>query len=306
MKKLIALLACSILLVLAGCSSQNAVESGDQVTIASVSTTESSIMAYMLRDMIEHYTDEEVEMINNLGTSTTLHQAMLNGDANVSATRYTGTDLTGALGEDPISDPDKALSTVKKLTKERFNQTFFDSYGFENTYAFLVTKETADKYNLKTVSDLGKVAGELQAGVDTSWINREGDGYKGFTQAYGFDFKKVYPMQIGLVYDALQAGKMDVVLGYTTDGRISSYDLVVLKDDKQFFPPYDASPLATDKLLEKKPEVKAAIERLIGKVSTEQMQKLNYEADNDLIEPSIVAERFLEEHNYFKDDKGGE
>lgn len=306
MKKLMALLACSILLVLAGCSSQNAVESGDQVTIASVSTTESSVMAYMLRDMIEHYTDEEVEMINNLGTSTTLHQAMLNGDANVSATRYTGTDLTGALGEDPISDPDKALSTVKKLTKERFNQTFFDSYGFENTYAFLVTKETADKYNLKTVSDLGKVAKDLQAGVDTSWINREGDGYKGFTQAYGFDFKKVYPMQIGLVYDALQAGKMDVVLGYTTDGRISSYDLVVLKDDKQFFPPYDASPLATDKLLEKKPEVKAAIERLIGKVSTEQMQKLNYEADNDLIEPSIVAERFLEEHNYFKDDKGGE
>lgn len=306
MKKLIALLACSILLVLAGCSSQNAVESGDQVTIASVSTTESSIMAYMLRDMIEHYTDEEVDMINNLGTSTTLHQAMLNNDANVSATRYTGTDLTGALGEDPISDPDKALSTVKKLTKERFNQTFFDSYGFENTYAFLVTKETAAKYNLKTVSDLGKVAGDLQAGVDTSWINREGDGYKGFTQAYGFDFKKVYPMQIGLVYDALQAGKMDVVLGYTTDGRISSYDLVVLKDDKQFFPPYDASPLATDKLLEKKPEVKAAIERLIGKISTEQMQKLNYEADNDLIEPSIVAERFLEEHNYFKDDKGGE
>lgn len=306
MKKLMALLACSILLVLAGCSSQNAVESGDQVTIASVSTTESSVMAYMLRDMIEHYTDEEVEMINNLGTSTTLHQAMLNGDANVSATRYTGTDLTGALGEDPISDPDKALSTVKKLTKERFNQTFFDSYGFENTYAFLVTKETADKYNLKTVSDLGKVAKDLQAGVDTSWINREGDGYKGFTQAYGFDFKKVYPMQIGLVYDALQAGKMDVVLGYTTDGRISSYDLVVLKDDKQFFPPYDASPLATDKLLEKKPEVEAAIERLIGKVSTEQMQKLNYEADNDLIEPSIVAERFLEEHNYFKDDKGGE
>lgn len=306
MKKHIALLACSILLVLAGCSSQNAVESGDQVTIASAATTESSIMAYMLRDMIEHYTDEEVEMINNLGTSTTLHQAMLNGDANISATRYTGTDLTGALGEEPISDPVKALETVKKLTQQRFDQTYFDSYGFENTYAFLVTKDMAEKYNLKTVSDLGKIAKNLQAGVDTSWINREGDGYKGFTKAYGFDFKKVYPMQIGLVYDALQAGKMDVVLGYTTDGRISSYDLVVLKDDKQFFPPYDASPLATDKLLEKKPEVKAAIERLIGQISTDDMQKLNYEADNDLIEPSIVAERFLKKHNYFEQDKGGE
>ena len=112
-------------------------------------------------------------------------------------------------------------------------------------------------------------------------------------------------MQIGLVYDAVEAGKMDVVLGYTTDGRISSYDLVVLEDDLKFFPPYDCSPLATNELLKTHPEVKKILEKLVDKVSTEEMQKLNYESDNNLLEPAVVAQRFLEKHNYF-DDKGGE
>ncbi|WP_369676883.1 glycine betaine ABC transporter substrate-binding protein, partial [Enterococcus faecium] len=93
----------------------------------------------------------------------------------------------------------------------------------------------AEKYNLKTVSYLGKVADKLVAGVDTAWITREGDGYEGFKKEYNFQFKSILPMQIGLVYDAVNAGKMDVILGYSTDGRIGSYDLVMLKDDKRFF-----------------------------------------------------------------------
>ncbi len=271
----------------------------DSIKIASVVTTEGQILAYMMKDMIEHYTDEEVELINNLGTSTVLHQAMLNGDANISSVRYTGTDLTGALQAEPIKDPEEALTFVQKEFDERFNQTFFDSYGFENTYAFMVTKETAEKYNLQKVSDLADVAGELEAGVDTSWMNREGDGYKAFVEEYGFDFGRTYPMQIGLVYDAVDSGELDIVLGYTTDGRISSYGLVVLEDDLNFFPPYDASPFADTTLLEEKPEVKKAIERLVGKISTETMQQLNYLSDNNLIEPAVVAEQFLKEHDYF-------
>lgn len=294
---------CSVLLILSGCSFGNSGK-GDAIKIATVTTSESAIMGNMLKLIIEHYTDENVEMINNLGSSVVVHQAMVNGDANISATRYTGTDLTGALGQEPVKDPEVAMETVQKLFEEDYNQTFFDSYGFANTYAFMVNKETAKKYNLKKVSDLRKVAGEMEAGVDTSWMNRPGDGYKSFVKAYGFDFKKVYPMQIGLVYDAVEAGKMDVVLGYTTDGRIASYDLVVLEDDLQFFPPYDCSPLAANELLENKPEVKAAIEKLIGKVSTDEMQKLNYEADNNLSEPLTVAKKFLEEHNYFDEEEG--
>ncbi|MEK4139076.1 osmoprotectant ABC transporter substrate-binding protein [Kurthia sp. FSL E2-0154] len=292
---------CSIMLILSACSSGK----DETIKIATVTTTESAIMGNMVKLMIEHYTDENVQMINNLGSSVVVHQAMLNGDANISATRYTGTDLTGALGQEAIKDPEEAMKKVQELFQKDYDQTFFDSYGFANTYAFMVSKETAKKYNLKKVSDLRKVADKMQAGVDTSWMNRPGDGYKAFVKEYGFDFNKVYPMQIGLVYDAVEAGKMDVVLGYTTDGRISSYDLVVLEDDLNFFPPYDCSPLATNELLKTHPEVKKILEKLVDKVSTEEMQKLNYESDNNLLEPAVVAQHFLEKHNYF-DDKGGE
>ena len=188
----------------------------------------------MVKGMIKHYTDIKVNMVNNLGTSTVMHQAMLNGDVSISASRYTGTDLSGALKLPSEKDPDKAMAIVQKEFKERFDQRWYDSYGFANTYAFMVSQETAEKYDLKTISDLKDVAKELTAGVDTSWLDRKGDGYKGFVADYGFDFGKVYPMQIGLVYDAVNAGKMDVVLGYSTDGRIASYDLVVLEDDLHF------------------------------------------------------------------------
>ena len=299
MRKRLLLMSVIILsLVISGCSLSGN-KKNDTIKIASVVTTEGQILAYMMKYMIEHYTEEEAEVINNLGSSTVVHQAMVNGDANMSAVRYTGTDLTGALQAEPIKDADEALAFVQKEFADKFDQTFFDSYGFENTYAFMVKKETAEKYNLQSLSDLASVAGELEAGVDTSWMNREGDGYKAFVETYGFDFSRTYPMQIGLVYDAVESGELDVVLGYTTDGRIASYDLVVLEDDLNFFPPYDASPFADTELLEQKPEVKNAVQRLVGKIPTETMQELNFLADNNLIEPAVVAENFLKEHDYF-------
>ncbi|KFN92999.1 substrate-binding component of an ABC superfamily L-carnitine/choline transporter [Tetragenococcus muriaticus 3MR10-3] len=109
-------------------------------------------------------------------------------------------------------------------------------------------------------------------------------------------------MQIGLVYDAVAAHRMDVVLGYSTDGRVASYNLVMLEDDRQYFPPYDASPIINEEIAETEPEVREAIQRLAGTIDTETMQELNYQSDNNLIEPSIVAERFLQEHNYFEEE----
>ncbi|MER2030712.1 MAG: osmoprotectant ABC transporter substrate-binding protein [Solibacillus sp.] len=284
-------------IVLSACGKED-----DKLRVGSVVSTEGQITAYIVKGMLEHYTDEEVELIKNLGSAVVLHQAMLNGDANISAVRYTGTDLTGALGQEPVSDPEQALKMVQEIFQKEYQMTFFDSYGFNNTYAFMVTKETAEKYGLTTISDLKKVAGDLQLGVDTSWMNRDGDGYKAFSEAYGFKFGRVFPMQIGLVYDAVAQNEVDVVLGYTTDGRIASYDLTVLEDDLQFFPAYDASPFADTELLEKKPEVRKALQRLVGKISTEEMQRLNFLADNNLIEPAVVAEEFLKEHDYFSGD----
>ncbi|EAF6700318.1 osmoprotectant ABC transporter substrate-binding protein [Listeria monocytogenes] len=303
-KKFIALVSVLLLtssLFLSSCSLPGlGGSSKDTIRIGAMATTESQIVSNILKELIEHDTGLKVEIVNNLGSTIVQHQAMLNGDVDITATRYTGTDLVGPLGEEVIKDPEKALAAVKKGFEERFHQTWFDSYGFANTYVFMVRQDTAEKYNLNTVSDMRKVENELTAGVDNSWMEREGDGYKAFSKAYDIEFKKIFPMQIGLIYTALKNNQMDVALGYSTDGRIPTYNLKLLKDDKKFFPPYDASALATDEILKKHPELKTTINKLKGKISTEEMQKLNYEADGKLKEPSIVAQEFLQKNNYFE------
>ncbi len=290
-------------LLLSGCTLPGIGGASPQtVKITALATSESQIMAHMIRLQIEHDTDGEVKpvIVNNLGSAVIEHNAIMNDDAQISATRYTGTDLVGALDSDPITDTKKAEKAVKAGFQNKFNQTFFDSYGFENTFAFTVTKETAEKYNLKKVSDLEKHKDELRVASDATWIKREGDGYPAFAKAYGFEFKNIRTMQIGLVYDALKNKSIDAALGYTTDGRIAAYDLVTLEDDRHFFPPYDASPLATNEYLKKNPKAKKSIEKLIGKVSTEKMQELNYRADGKKEEPAVIAEKFLKKHNYFE------
>ncbi|MHC5251815.1 osmoprotectant ABC transporter substrate-binding protein [Listeria kieliensis] len=306
-KKTLALFAVILLsfgTLLSGCSLPGLGGGAEgTIRVGSLSTTESQIVSNIVKQMIEHDTDLKVELVNNLGSSVVQHQAMVNGDVDITATRYTGTDLVGPLGEEPIKDPKKALVAVKKGFEEKFHQTWFDSYGFANTYAFMVRADTAKKYNLKTVSDMRPVQDQLTAGVDNSWMERKGDGYKAFSKDYNIEFKKIFPMQIGLIYTALKDKQMDVALGYSTDGRIPTYNLKVLKDDKKFFPPYDASPLATDKILKEHPELKTTLNKLVGTISTEEMQRLNYEADGKLKEPSVVAKEFLEKHNYFEDKK---
>ena len=303
MKRLLnSLLLMVTALLLASCSFPGLASNTDEETISITGgiTSEAQILASLVAGMVEHYTDKNTAIINNLATTTINNQAMMNGDASISAARYTGTDLTTTLNLPPEKDPKKAFAIVKQEFEKRYDQTWFPSYGFENTYVFLVRKDTAEKYNLKKVSDLKDVADQLVAGVDTSWITRKGDGYDGFQTTYGFSFDSILPMQIGLVYDAVEAGKMDIVLGYSTDGRIASYDLVMLEDDRNFFPPYDAAPVVDNQVLKNTPGLEEALNKLGNTISTEKMQQLNYEADNNLVEPSVVAERFLKENHYFE------
>ncbi|WP_238985060.1 osmoprotectant ABC transporter substrate-binding protein [Bacillus kwashiorkori] len=271
------------------------------IKIGTLNTTESQIMGQVIKQLIEHYSDLEVVMISNLGSSIVQHQAMLDKQVDITATRYTGTDLAGALGMEPVKNPEEALAIVQREFQEKFNQKWFDSYGFDNSYAFTVTKALAEKHRLEKVSDLEALAADLRFGVDNSWIHREGDGYQGFVATYGFEFPNIYPMQIGLVYQALANDEMDVVLAYTSDGRIAAFDLKVLEDDKQFFPPYDTSLVARNEVLEKHPELDTILSKLIGTISTEKMQQMNYEADGKMQEPAVVAREFLEENGYFEE-----
>ncbi|QKY71803.1 osmoprotectant ABC transporter substrate-binding protein [Lentibacillus sp. CBA3610] len=293
--------------MLAGCALPGlAGTSKDTIKIGSLTQSESEIIAQMLAIMIERETDATTDLVTKLGSSIVQHQGMERGDIDISSTRYTGTDIAGALDMEPIKDPEKALETVEREFQDRFNQTWAEPYGFDNSYSITVTEEFAEANNIETISDLEPYADELRFGVDNAWINREGDGYDGFQETY-FEFGDVYPMNLGLVYQAAATGNMDVVLAYSSDGRIQEFDLKVLEDDRQFFPPYDASPVINNEVLEEYPEIKAITERLSNQISTEQMQELNYRADVERVNPRKVAEEFLQANNYFEDaGEGGD
>ncbi|MED4073015.1 osmoprotectant ABC transporter substrate-binding protein [Priestia endophytica] len=302
-KTILTLTTAFVLLIISGCGLPGLSGSSDNtIRIGTLGTSESEILGEVLALMIERETDLNAELVTNLGSSIVQHQGMTTGDLDITSTRYTGTDLAGALGMEPVKDPGKALEIVQREFDEQFAQTWASPYGFENSYSVAVTEEFAEKHGITKVSDLEPYADQLRFGVDNSWVNRVGDGYDAFKKAY-FPFGKVYPMNIGLVYQANASGHMDVVLAYSSDGRIKEFNLKVLEDDKKFFPPYDASPVIQDEVLEEHPEIRDVTERLAGTISTEKMQELNYKADVKLQNPGQVAKEFLEENNHFETNK---
>ncbi|MFC6171661.1 osmoprotectant ABC transporter substrate-binding protein [Loigolactobacillus jiayinensis] len=295
------LLFLSLVMVMSGCGFPGlSSDSKDTVRIAAQNTTEQQIMAAMLQQLIEHYSNLHTTVISNLGSGTVSFNAQKRGDADLTAIRYNGTDFQTVLNESGVTDPAKVDQTVRKEFKSKYHMTYFPSYGFADTYQFMVTQKFAKEHNLNTVSDLKKVAPSMKVGIDQIWMNRKGDGYAGFKKDYGFSFGRVYPMQIGLVYNALASGKMDAVLGYSTDGRIASYNLKLLKDNLNYFPPYNASVVVNDSALKRHPQLKGILNRLNGKISVTTMQHLNYQVDNNLQEPAVVAKQFLQKHNYFE------
>lgn len=279
------------LLLATGCSS------GDVVKIGHQPTSEQTILAHMLKQVIEGNSDLKTELVGGLGATPVVLKAMQNNDIQISAVRYVGTDITSSLGLEEFSkDPQEAFDLVKNGVAEKFDQLWFPSYGFENTYVFTVRKELADKYNLKKISDLAAHAKELSLGTDSSWLERPNDGYQAFIQEYGFQFGKTTPMDIGLVYKAVDTKEVDIVLAYSTDSRLKEYNLVTLEDDKHFFPPYGASPVVRNDTLKQYPQLEEVINKLAGKIDTQTMTALNYQADIEKKDPAAIAREFLLEH----------
>lgn len=300
MKKILSLIV--TLVILTGCALPGLGGSvtGEGISITGGTSTEMDMMGYLIEGMVEHYIDIDANVVTNLSSSMN-HQAFMTGDANISGVRYTGTSLTGELGMDPITDPNEAEQVVIEEFDQRFNQKWYPSYGFANTYAFMVRAETAEEFGLETVSDLEAHKDDFDVGVDTYWMSRPGDGYDAFVDLYGYEFDNIFPMSLGLLYTALANEEIDVGLGYSTDGQIPANNLVLLEDDLQLFPPYDASPLATAEVIEEYPELEAIFKKLEGQIDEELMQELNFISENYLLEPRTVIFEWLEENNYFED-----
>lgn len=294
--KLAALALVGLLVVvgLVGCRKPRTdeTEGPGRIVVGGKTFSEQFLLAEMLGILIEENTDLEVDVKTGLGTKV-LFDAIRADEVDLYV-EYTGTGLMAILDMDLITDPDKVYETVKKEYDERFNIKWLKPLGFNNTYAMVMRRDKAQELGLTTISDLAEIADQLVLGSTHEFAERT-DGAPGLQEHYGFQFKEVKTMDPALMYQAVAQGSVDVISGFSTEGRIPAYDLVVLEDDKQFFPPYHAAPIIRGDVLEKYPELGDLLNQLAGRLDDQKMASLNAQIDVEKREPADVAREFLEQ-----------
>lgn len=291
----IAVIVCLGLLIIPKALSKN----DRKIVVASKNYTEQLILGNVLSEVIKNNTDLKVVEKFNLGGSQVTFNAIRSGAVDLYA-EYLGTGYVSILNiTEPNSNKEEVYSVVKERFHDDYNLEVLNPLGFNNTYAMAVTQETAEKYNLKTVSDLAKVSDQLIIGPTIEFPNRD-DGLIGLEKAYNMTFKDVKPVDGGLRYTALVNNETQVIDAFTTDGLIDKFNLVVLEDDKNFFPPYDAVTVVREDTLEKYPELREVIGKLDGRLTEEKMRKMNYEVDINKRDVKSVVKEFLTEEGLIK------
>ena len=265
------------------------------ITIGSMDFTEQEILSYLVKYMIQDNLDVKVNQKLSLGSSTIVMGAVTSGDIDMYID-YTGTIYGSVLKQEPTSDVNKVYTYSKEKLKEKYDLNMLDDLNFNNTYTLSVRKDTAQKYNLKTISDLVLVASELKFSPTITFMERK-DCWLGIQDFYNLQFKDVIPIDGSPRYVALQSYESDVIDAYSTDALLSKYDLVVLEDDKNFFLPYHAVPIVNDEILEKYPTLPNILNELSSVLNDEVMRELNYKVDEEKQNAEIVAKEFLKSHN---------
>jgi osmoprotectant transport system substrate-binding protein/osmoprotectant transport system permease protein len=254
-----------------GAEAQSAPDSG-RVVVGSKPFGESFILAEMFAQLLEAR-GFSVTRRPGMGATEVAFSALRANGIDVYP-EYTGTGLIAILHAAPETNPADVFNHVSREFQSRFGVRWLPPLGFENTYAMAVRRNTAERYHLKTLTDLAAVAPSLSAGLTADFIGRK-DGLPGLQSAYGLNFRQVRPLAQAIKYQALARGAVDVIDGYSTDGLIARYGLVVLADDRHFFPPYEAAALVSPRLQKAMPAAVSALTELSGRIDVRAMRTLN-------------------------------
>jgi osmoprotectant transport system substrate-binding protein len=262
------------------------------IVIGSKNFSEQALLAEIVAQHLEARLHRSVIRRFYLAGSYICQQALLSGRIDTYV-EYTGTALTAIL-HDPIqSDPSTVFARVKSEYKKRFGMEVMPSLGFNNTFAIVVRGEDARRLHLKTIDDARPYTPQWRAGFGYEFMERP-DGYAGLAKVYGLEFSSTPRiLDLGLLYRALLDKQVDLVAGNSTDGLLAARDLVILDDDKHYFPPYEAVPIVRQDTLARFPEMRSAIEELGGKISDAEMRKMNYAVDGEHRDIAEVARDFL-------------
>jgi len=281
-------LFCVVLLCVALTSCSHA----DRIVVGSKNFTEQVILGELVAQQIERKTHLEVDRKLNLGGTLVCHDALVAGQIDTYV-EYTGTALTAILKLTPSTDSNHVYEMVKSAYGSRFALDWTEPLGFNDTFAIIVRRDEAQRLGLKTISDAAPYTTKWTAGFGYEFMERE-DGYPGLAKAYNLRFPAApRVMDLGLTYKAAAERRVDFIAGNSTDGLIDTLGLTVLEDDKHYFAPYDAAPVIRDAVAMKHPEVREALKELSGKVSAEQMRRMNYAVDGEHHDVKEVVRDFL-------------
>lgn len=256
------------------------------VVVASKPFGESYVLAEMFSQLLEAR-GMRVDRRPGLGATQVAFRALTSGAIDVYP-EYTGTGLLAILGEQPLTDKAAVFQKVSTEFRGRYGVRWLPPLGFQNSYAIAVRRATADSLHLKTLSDLAATSARMRAGLTADFVGRA-DGLPGLQRAYGLHLADVRVLGPSVKYQALAAGQVDVIDGYSTDGLIARYDLVVLDDDRHFFPPYEASALVGPRLATEMPQALVALAELSGRIDEARMRGLNKRVEVDGTPVAAVA-----------------
>lgn len=296
-----AVLGC-MLFVLASCSSDDgasgsgdageAGQSADPIEIATKPMTEQYILGEMLKALVED-AGYEANVTKGIGGGTNnIQPAMERGDFDLYP-EYTSSGWVLVLNHEAEGmDDDEMLQKLKEEYQSAYGMTWVGMYGFNNTFTVAVRDEVAQQHNLKTTSDLAAVAPELVFGGNPDYIERE-DGFPVLTQTYGLNFKQVMDIDIGLKYQALRNGDIDVTNAFTTDAQLAAGEVTTLEDDKHLQVNYFCSTVVRQDALDSHPGLEDALMKMDGILTDKEMAELNYKVEVEGQDEATVARDFL-------------
>ncbi|HEM3242944.1 TPA: ABC transporter permease/substrate-binding protein [Streptococcus suis] len=271
-----------------------------QLVIAGKLGAEPEILINMYKLLIEDRTDIKVEIKPNFGKTSFLYEALKSGSIDIYP-EYTGTITSTLLKNSPMdlsTNPEEVYTYAKEAILEQDGLVYLAPMAFQNTYALAVTEDYAQKNGIEKISDLAKVQQTAVAGFSLEFNDRE-DGNIGLKNLYNLQLN-VKTMEPALRYEAIKSGNVQIIEAYSTDSKVVTYKLKILEDDKRLFPPYQAAPLLSKETLEKYPELEQVLGVLAGKISTEEMTRMNYAVDVEGKSAEQVAREYLEQEGLLK------
>jgi len=260
------------------------------IVLAAKPFTEQYILAGILAETIQTETGLRTETLESIG-STVAYEALLDGSIDVYVD-YSGTLWLGLLKrKDSPQSREEALDAIDDYLSTKTNAVYVGAIGFQNNYALAMRRTEAEGLGIRTISDLVPYASKMKLGGDLEFFSRA--EWPSLKETYGIRFAQTRPMDPSLMYQAVAHDGVDLITAYTTDGRISALDLVVLDDDRHAIPPYDAIILASGRVAREHPDVLAALRPLIGSINADQMRAMNFQVDEGQEQPRAVANDFL-------------